>query len=84
MSVAYLSEDTVEQFREPLFVAVLLVGATVFALAGAFLVVGISINTAPPAPYVTPTDKRILIVVSLVGMVIGGALVRLAAKIVGW
>ena len=84
MSTAYLSEDVVEQFREPAFVAVLLVGAFTFALSGAFLVVGISINTQPPAPYVRPVDKQILIVGSVVGMVVGAVLIRFAARIVGW
>lgn len=84
MSVANVSEDTIEQFREPAFVVVLLVGALIFALSGAFLVVGVSINTAPPAPYVSPTDKQILIVGSIVGLVVGGFLIRLAARIVGW
>ena len=78
------SEDTIEQFREPAFVAVLLVGAFVFALAGAFLIVGISINTQPPAPYVRPVDKQILIVGSLVAMIVGAVLIRSAARIVGW
>lgn len=84
MSVINLSEDTVEQFREPAFVTVLLVGAIVFSLGGAFLVVGLSINTAPPAPYVRPADKQLLIVASLISMVVGAALVRLAARFVGW
>lgn len=84
MSTAYLSDETVEQFREPAFVALLFIGAIVFALGGAFLVVGISINTAPPAPYVTPTDKWLLVAVSAVAMVVGAAMIRFAAKIVGW
>lgn len=84
MSTAFVSSDAVEQFREPAFVVVLLVGALAFALGGAFLVVGISINTSPPAPYVSPRDKQILIVGSLVSMVVGALLIRLAARIVGW
>ncbi len=84
MSTAYLSQDTIEQFRESAFVGVLLVGAVLFALSGAFLVVGISINTQPPAPYVDPAAKQILIVGSVVGMVVGAVLIRFAARIVGW
>jgi hypothetical protein len=84
MSAATLSRDVVEQLREPTFIALLFVGATVFALGGAFLVVGIAINTAPPAPYVSPSDRRFLVVGSLLAMVLGGALVRWAARIVGW
>lgn len=84
MSTAYLSEDTIEQFREPVFVALLFIGAFVFALGGAFLVVGIGINTAPPAPYVRPVDKQILIVGSIVAMIGGAFLIRFAARIVGW
>lgn len=84
MSVVNLSRDAVEQLREPAFVAVLLVGALFVALGGAFLVIGISINTAPPAPYVRPIDKQLLIVGSIVAMVVGSALIRFAARIVGW
>lgn len=84
MSAVTLSSDTVEQLREPAFVIVLFVGALILALGGAFLVVGVSINTAPPAPYVSPLDKRLLIVGSVVSMVIGAVLIRLAARIVGW
>lgn len=84
MSAINISPDTVEQYRESAFVAVLFVGALLFAIGGAFLVIGISINTAPPAPYVTPTAKQILIVGSLVAIVVGAVLVRFAARIVGW
>lgn len=84
MSAISLSEETVEHLREPAFVVLLLVGMGVFAFAAAFLVIGIAINTAPPAPYVTPTDKRLLIVLSLVGMVVGALLVRAAGRTVGW
>jgi hypothetical protein len=84
MSTANSSKDRFEQFREPAFVVVLFIGALILALGGAFLVVGVTINTAPPAPYVSPIDKRLLIIGSLLSMILGGALIRLAARIVGW
>lgn len=84
MSAINISSDTFEKLREPAFVAILFVGALIFALGGAFVVVGISINTAPPAPYVSPTAKQILTFGSLVVMVVGALLIRMAARIVGW
>lgn len=84
MSAATLSPDTVEGLREPAFVVLLLVGMTVFSFGGAFLVIGVSINTAPPAPYVSPTDKRLLVGSSLAAMVVGVVLVRLAGRVVRW
>lgn len=84
MSAATLSRDTVEGLREPAFVVLLLVGMTVFAFGGAFLVIGVSINTAPPAPYVSPADRRLLIGSSIAAMVVGAVLVRLAGRVVGW
>ena len=79
-----LSRDTIEQLREPSFVTLLLVGVLLFALGGAFLVLGVAINTGPPAPYVTPTDKRLLIGISLGVMVVGVVLIRVAVRVVGW
>lgn len=84
MSAINISPDTVEQYRESAFVGVLFLGALIFAVGGAFLVIGISVNTEPPAPYVTPSAKQILIAGSLVAVVIGGFLVRFAARVVGW
>lgn len=84
MSAVSLSSDVIEQFREPAFIVVLLVGASVLAFGGAFLVIGVSINTSPPAPYVSPIDKQLLIVGSIAAMVVGAALIRFAARIVGW
>lgn len=84
MSTVNLSRSSLEQLREPAFVAVLFVGALIFSLGGAFLVVGVSINTEPPAPYVSPTDKQLLILGSMISMVVGAALIRMAARIVGW
>lgn len=83
MSATAISRDTVERFREPAFAFLLLGGTLVFALGGAFLVIGVAINTAPPAPYVDPLDKQLLILVSIVGMIVGLWLIRLSARVVG-
>lgn len=84
MSIAGLSEETLERLREPAFVVLLLVGMGVFAFSAAFLVIGVAINTAPPAPFVTPTDKRLLIGLSAAGMVVGVLVIRLSGRTVGW
>lgn len=84
MSAINISPDTLERYRESAFVAVLFLGALIFAFGIAFLVVGIGVNTEPPAPYVTQTAKQILIAGSLVAIVVGGVFVRFAARIVGW
>ncbi|MFB6360548.1 MAG: hypothetical protein ABEH59_04430 [Halobacteriales archaeon] len=84
MSPATIPRHTIERFRESAFVALALLGAAVLAFGGAFLTIGLAINTAPPAPYVTPTDKQLLIVGSLLSMVVGGLLIRAAARMVGW
>lgn len=84
MSTTTISPDTIERFRESAFVGLTLLGTGILALGGAFLTIGLSINTAPPAPYVSPTDKRLLIVGSLVAMIVGVALIRTGARVVGW
>jgi hypothetical protein len=84
MSTANSSPNRFEQYREPAFVVVLFVGALIFSLGWAFLIIGVSINTAPPAPYVSSTDKQLLIVGSIVAILVGGLMIRTAARIVGW
>lgn len=85
MSVAPpIPADLVERYREVAFVVLLSVGALLFALGIAFLVIGASVGTAPPAPYMTPTDKYALVAVSLAGCAAGLLLVRAAGRVVGW
>lgn len=84
MSAISIDSDSLEQLREPAFVGLLMTGAIVFSLGVAFLTIGIAINTAPPAPYVTPTDRYLLIGLSIAAIVGGGALVRFAGRVVGW
>lgn len=81
---ARTSNPTVERFRELGFVSLALVGALLFALGVGFLVIGVSIGTGPPAPYTTPTGKRLLIIASLAAIVGGVLVVRMAGKVVGW
>jgi hypothetical protein len=83
MSVINVSPDAIERYRESAFVGLLFAGALVFSVATAFFVIGISINTGPPAPYVTPLAKQLLTVGSLVAMIAGAVLIRTAASIVG-
>lgn len=83
MSAIAFPRDTIERFREPAFAFLLLGGTFVFAIGGAFLVIGVAINTAPPAPYVDPLDKQLLIVLSIIAMIVGLWLIRLSARVVG-
>lgn len=66
------------------FAGLLTIGMLVFALGMAFFILGVSINTSPPAPYVSQTDKYLLVGLSSVAMVIGLVFVRAAGKMVGW
>ena len=78
-----MSGDTFERFREPVFAVAFFGGMLVFALGIAFLILGITINTAPPAPYVTTTDRYMLIVISIAAAIAGLASVRFAGRVVG-
>lgn len=78
-----MNGDTFERFREPVFVVAFFGGMLVFALGLAFLILGITINTAPPAPYVTQGDRYLLSAVSVVAIVVGLAAVRFAGRVVG-
>jgi uncharacterized membrane protein len=78
-----MNEDTFERFREPVFVVAFFGGMLVFALGVAFLILGITINTAPPAPYVAENDRYLLIAVSVAATVAGLASVRFAGRVVG-
>ena len=83
MSVPW-ADDAVEALREAGFDALLLGGATLVALGVAFLAIGVGVNTAPPAPYVSPQDRVLLIAGSALAIVVGLVLVRLAGRTVGW
>ncbi|WP_227352949.1 hypothetical protein [Haladaptatus salinisoli] len=75
----------VNRHRELLFNLGLLVGVIVFALGGAFLLLGVTITTTPPAPYFrSTTDRLILIGVSLVAMVVGAGIVRGSLSLGRW
>lgn len=74
-----------ESLQNTVFIGGVLLGMTVFALGVAFLILGVSVGTGSPAPYVyTTTDKYLLIAGSLGTIVAGVVLVRLAARAVGW
>lgn len=74
-----------EGTREALFVGGAILGVAVFALGLAFLIVGVSVGTSPPAPYLQTTlDKVLLIGGSLTAMAAGAGLVRAASTLAGW
>ena len=79
-----MNEATRDRFREPVFVGAFFGGMLVFALGLAFLLLAITINTAPPAPYVSPNDRYLLIAISVGAVVVGAGTVRFAGKVVGW
>lgn len=79
-----MSANSFGRYREPTFAAALFVGMLLFALGIAFLILGIAVNTSPPAPYMTSTDKYTLIGISVAAIVVGVVTVRFAGKVVGW
>lgn len=72
------------QGNEVSFICLLGLGVVLFALGFAFVVLSLSINTQPPAPYMSPMDKGLLIVGSLTTTLTGLWLIRVAGGIVGW
>jgi hypothetical protein len=75
----------VDRYREALFVAGLVLGVVVLALGGAFFLLGATLTTTPPAPYLaSTTDKLILLAVSTAAIALGGGIVRGALKLAGW
>lgn len=74
-----------ESLRGPLFVAGVVGGMTVLALGFGLLVLGVSVDTRPPAPYVySTTDKYLVVAVAVGALALGGGIVRAAARMVGW
>lgn len=79
-----MSVNSFERYREPTFAVALFAGMLVFALGIAFLILGVAINTEPPAPFMTPTAKYTLIGISVIAIVVGAVTIRFAGKVVGW
>ena len=79
-----MNQENLDRFREPVFVGAFFGGMLVFALGMAFLILGLTVNTAPPAPYVSPNDRHLLIAISAGAVIVGAGLVRFAGKVVGW
>lgn len=70
---------------ESLFVVSLVVGVAVFAFGFTFLLLALTMDTTPPAPYLaTTTDRLFLFVISGGALLVGTALVRWATRIAGW
>jgi len=78
------SELLVERFRGPRSGTVLLVGTIVLAVGLALGTLAVSIDTTPPAPYVTPGELWVFQLVAVVTLVVGVLLVRAAFKVAGW
>jgi hypothetical protein len=75
----------IEEQRERLFFASLIIGMAVFALGFAFGVLFIAMNTTPPAPYFTSTTEKYLTGAMALGFLLGGAgIMRIGTKIGGW
>lgn len=78
-------EGLYSTMSEGLFIVAILVGMTVFACGFAFLLLGVTTDTVPPAPYfATMTDRVLLIIISVVALGGGGGIVRWAMGIAGW
>jgi autotransporter translocation and assembly factor TamB len=74
-----------ERFRELLFVLMLVLGTLLFALGLAFLILGVSMSTTPPAPYfASMTDKYVTMGGSALTAVIGIGVMRFATSVGGW
>ena len=79
------SRDTTERFREPLFVGLTLLGTVVLAISLAFLILSVTMDTTPPAPYFTSLSQKYLVVAgSIVTTVLGLVLLRVSARFAGW
>ena len=79
-----MSTDRFKRLREPTFAVSLFTGMLVIALGVAFLILGATINTAPPAPYMNPSEKYLLVAISVIAIIGGLGMVRFAGKVVGW
>jgi hypothetical protein len=69
--------------REARFVAALLFGVALVAVGSAFLVLGVTISTSPPAPYMSVRDRRLLIAGSVLTVCLGVVVVNYARRFVG-
>ena len=79
------SRDAAERFREPLFVGLTLLGTVVLAIGLAFLILSVTMDTTPPAPYFISLSQKYLVVAgSIVTAASGIVLVRVAARFAGW
>lgn len=76
----FMDRDSKREWR---FAIGVVVGIGVFATGMAFLILGLAINTQPPAPYMSPWHRRVLIALSIVLLVVGAAVVRLSGQIIG-
>jgi hypothetical protein len=69
--------------REARFVAVLLLGVALVAIGTAFLILGVTISTSPPAPYMSVWDRRFLIGGSALTVCLGVVVANYARRFVG-
>lgn len=79
------SDSFIDEQRERLFLAALIIGMAVFALGIAFSVLFIAMNTTPPAPYFASMTDKYLTGAMALGFLLGGAgIMRIGTKIGGW
>lgn len=67
-----------ERGSEAVFVGALIVGSTLLALGSAFLVLGLTVTTHPPAPYLPQPEKYLLAAGSAVTAAVGFGILRWA------
>lgn len=77
-------ERRIDRNREATFVLVLFVGVGLTALGVAFVILGLTVTTRPPAPSILLWHKRVLVGSSLVAIIGGLLTIRVAGHIVGW
>lgn len=79
------SDGFIDEQRERLFFAALIVGMAIFALGIAFGVLFVAMDTTPPAPYfASVTDRLLTGGYSLLFLIVGSLIMRLGAKLGGW
>lgn len=75
----------VDRYRELIFLLGLLAGALLFTLGFAFFILGVALDTTPPSPYLKSfMDQVLLLIGSILAMISGIVLVRMASKVGGW
>ena len=79
------SHSIVDKYRGHAFVGGVFVGMTMVSLGFALIILALSVDTRPPAPYLASnTDRFVVAGVALATLFVGYLIVRWSAKVVGW